>query len=97
MGINKNKCIYLLTLHAMELMSNFPSIHSSKVDILLFFWQKKAKLAILEQERAEARAKEAHLKKLQEKERKISQAVQETETLRSEVMRSPLFYFGFIK
>lgn len=57
-----------------------------------FFLQKKAKLAILERERAEARAKEAHLEKLQEEERKTSQALQETKTLPSEVMRSRLFY-----
>lgn len=57
-----------------------------------FFLQKKAKLAILERERAEARAKEAHLEKLQEEERKTSQALQETKTLPSEVTRSRLFY-----
>lgn len=56
-----------------------------------FFLQKKAKVALLEQERAEARAKEAHLEKLQEEERKVSQALQETKTLPSEVMRSRLF------
>lgn len=55
-----------------------------------FFLQKKAKLAVLEQERAEARAKEAHLEKLQEEERRISQALQEAKTP-SEVMRSCLF------
>ncbi|XP_011600905.2 uncharacterized protein isoform X1 [Takifugu rubripes] len=50
----------------------------------LYEKEKKAKLAVLEQERAEARAKEAHLEKLQEEERKISPALQETKTLRSE-------------
>lgn len=76
-------------------MSNFPSIHPINDDLSIFL-QKKAKLAILEQEQAEARAKEAHPEKLPEEERKISQAPQETKPLHSEVMRSHLFYFDLL-
>lgn len=47
-------------------------------------------MAVLEQERAKDRVKESHLEKLQDEERKISEALEETKKLSPEVMTSPL-------
>lgn len=61
----------------------FTSISPSHVDTSLFLLQKKAKLAFLEQERSRAR-----VEKLQEEDRKISGALEESDKLCSEVMRT---------
>lgn len=58
-----------------------------------FCLQKKANLAVLEQERAKARAKEAHLEKLQDEEEKISEALEES----PEVRKSPLCHSKPVK
>lgn len=61
----------------------FPSISPSHVDTSFFLLQKKAKLELLEQERSRAR-----VEKLQEEDRKISEAPEESDKLCSEVMRT---------
>lgn len=48
-----------------------------------FFLQKKAKLALLDQERTKAR-----MEKLQEEDRKIRETLEESDKLCSEVMRT---------
>lgn len=53
------------------------------MSIITFFLQKKAKLALLEQERAKAR-----VEKLQQEDRKTSEAPEESDKLCSEVMRT---------
>lgn len=47
-----------------------------------FYLQKKANLALLEQEQAKARAEAWHQEKLREEERKISEALEESKKVR---------------
>lgn len=57
--------------------------HSKSCGYLTFFLQKKAKLALLDQERTKAR-----MEKLQEEDRKIRETLEESDKLCSEVMRT---------